>query len=150
MKLYIETSIPNFLFSAQESIERQDITKRFFENIVPKHECFVSDIYILEAEDAPEEKKKQLLSIITRYKLKVLEKTNKVEKLAKRYQEELDFPERYFNDLLHIATATIYNMDVIVSWNLTHIVKLKTMLTVEEVNKRLKYIVPHICTPEEV
>src|SRR3989338_3199244 len=142
MKLYIETSVPNFLFSAQESIERQDITKRFFENIVQKHECFVSDIYILEAEDAPEEKKKQLLSIITRYKLKVLEKTNK--------QEKLDFPERYFNDLLHIATATIYNMDVIVSWNLTHIVKLKTMLTVEEVNKRLKYIVPHICTPEEV
>lgn len=63
MKIYIETSVPNFLVSEQDSIEKQEITKNFFKNIVPKHECFVSDIYILEAEDAPQEKQKQLLSI---------------------------------------------------------------------------------------
>lgn len=150
MKIYIETSVPNFLISEQDSVEKQEITKKFFKDIVPKHECFVSDIYILEVEDAPQEKQKQLLSIIPQYKLKVLEKTNKIEELARKYQQELDFPERYFNDLLHIATATIHNMDVIVSWNLTHIVKLKTIFAVEKINKRLKYSVPHIYTPEEI
>ncbi len=70
MKLYIETSVPNFLFSTQDSAERQTITKNFFKNIVPQHETYVSDIYILEAEDAPPEKQKQLKSIIMRYNLK--------------------------------------------------------------------------------
>ena len=150
MKLYIETSVPNFLFSTQDSVERQTITKNFFKDIVPKHESYVSDIYILEAEDAPPEKEKQLKSVITQYNLKVLEKTKEVEDLAKKYQEELKLPERYFNDLLHIAIATIYKMDVIVSWNLQHIVKLKTILAVEKINKKFKYKSIHICTPEEI
>ena len=150
MKLYIETSVPNFLFSTQDSVERQTITKNFFKDIVPKHESYVSDIYILEAEDAPPEKEKQLKSVITQYNLKVLEKTKEVEDLAKKYQEELKLPERYFNDLLHIAIATIYKMEVIVSWNLQHIVKLKTILAVEKINKKFKYKSIHICTPEEI
>ena len=65
-------------------------------------------------------------------------------------EEELKLQERYFNDLLHIAVATFHNMDVIVSWNLQHIVKLKTILAVEKVNKRFKYKSIHICTPEEI
>lgn len=98
MKIYIETSVPNFLFTKQDSVEKQEITKSFFKNTIPKHEGFVSDIYILEAENAPQEKQKQLKSIIEKYNLKVLEKTKDVEKLAKEYQKELLLPERYFND----------------------------------------------------
>ena len=139
MKIYIETSVPNFLFTSQDTGERQDITRGFFKRIVPKHECFISDIYVLEVENATQKKQKQLLSIISTYGLKVLGKNNSVEELARAYGKRLKFPERYYNDLLHIAIATIHNMDVIVSWNLTHIVKLKTMLSVEEVNKRFKY-----------
>ena len=150
MKLYIETSVPNFLFSIQDSLEKQAITKDFFKNVVPKHDCFVSDIYILEAENASPEKQKQLKSIITKYNLKLLEKTKTAEKLAEKYQEELKLPEKYFNDLLHIAIATVHKMDVVVSWNLKHIVKLKTILAVEKVNKRFKYTTIHISTPEEI
>lgn len=82
--------------------------------------------------------------------MKVLEMTKDAEELAQQYQQKLLIPKRYFNDVLHIAIATVHQMDVIVSWNLTHIVKLRTMLAVEEVNKRFKYHTPHICTPEEV
>ena len=150
MKLYIETSVPNFLFSIQDSLEKQAITKSFFKNVVPKHDCYVSDIYILEAENANPEKQKQLKSVITQYNLKVLEKIKTAEKLAGKYQEELNLPEKYFNDLLHIAIATVHKMDVVVSWNLKHIVKLKTILAVEKVNKRFKYTTIHIFTPEGI
>lgn len=150
MKVYIETSVPNFLFSKQDSKEKQQITEKFFNEVLPKHEAFVSDIYILEAEQAPPEKAKQLKSIVETYHMKVLEMTKDAEELAQQYQQKLSIPKRYFNDVLHIAIATVYNMDVIVSWNLTHIVKLRTMLAVEDVNKRFKYRTPHICTPEEV
>lgn len=79
-----------------------------------------------------------------------MEKTKEAEELARKYQEELKFPEKYFNDLLHIAIATIYKMDVIVSWNLKHIVKLKTILAVEKINQKFKYKRIHICSPEEI
>lgn len=150
MKIYIETSVPNFLFSTQDSLERQTITKNFFKNVVPQHDPYVSDIYILEAESAPLEKQKQLKSVIKQYNLKVLEKTENAVNLAKEYQKELKLPEKYFNDLLHIAIATVHAMDVVVSWNLKHIVKLRTILAVEKVNKKFKYRNIHICTPEEI
>ena len=68
MKLYLETSVANFLFSTQDAVERQIITKNFFKNIVPYHQVYVSDIYILEAENAPLERQKQLKSVITQLK----------------------------------------------------------------------------------
>jgi len=46
--------------------------------------------------------------------------------LAKRYIAEGIIPERYEDDALHIAVASINNLDAIISWNFAHIVKLKT------------------------
>jgi hypothetical protein len=58
--------------------------------------------------------------------------------LAEVYVNEGIIPKKYSNDALHIAIATIYKMDAIVSWNLTHIVKFKTKFQVKNINKRLK------------
>ncbi len=60
------------------------------------------------------------------YKMKALESTEEAEKLADNYIKEGVIPEKYYNDALHIAIATKYNIDAIISWNLTHIVKFKT------------------------
>jgi len=59
-------------------------------------------------------------------------------------------PKRYEGDVIHIAFAVAHDLDVIVSWNLTHIVKLKTKLEVNGINKSHGYKEMEICTPEEV
>jgi hypothetical protein len=59
-------------------------------------------------------------------------------------------PEKYKLDLLHIAFAVVYDLDVVVSWNLEHIVKLTTKLKVNGVNKKEGYKEIEICTPQEV
>jgi len=41
-------------------------------------------------------------------------------------------------------------MDVLVSWNMEHIVKLKTVVEVNKLNKKLGYKIILIYTPEEV
>jgi hypothetical protein len=41
-------------------------------------------------------------------------------------------------------------MDALVSWNMSHIVKLKTKIMVNEINKKSGYPEIYICTPEEV
>lgn len=45
MKLYIETSVPNFLFSTQDSVERQTITKNFLK-ISPHSTKLMYQIFI--------------------------------------------------------------------------------------------------------
>lgn len=57
---------------------------------------------------------------------------------------------KYRDDAVHIAIAVVNNLDAIVSWNLTHMVKLKTRLEVNGINKIEGYKEIEICTPREV
>ncbi|MGV9174006.1 MAG: PIN domain-containing protein [Promethearchaeia archaeon] len=125
MKIYLETSVVNFLF-ARDAPKKMKITKEFF-NIIDQFECFISDIVLLEIEQAPEHKKKKLTNIIKKKKLKALQSSEEIEDLARIYINEGVIPKKYYNDAIHIAIATKYEMDAIMSWNLTHIVKLRTM-----------------------
>lgn len=45
-------------------------------------------------------------------------------KLAETYISEGALTNKSFNDALHIALATLYNCDVLASWNFKHIVNL--------------------------
>jgi len=46
--------------------------------------------------------------------------------------------------------TSVNDLDVIISWNFKHIVKLKTKIEANGVNKLLGYKEIEICTPEEV
>ncbi len=148
MKIYLETSVINFLF-AEDSPEKMRITQEFF-NIINEYEIYISDIVLLEIEQAPEQKKELLMNIINKYKIRALENTEEIENLADIYIKEGIIPKKYYNDALHIAIATKYKMDAIISWNLTHIVKFKTKFQVKAINERLKEKDVIICTPEEM
>ncbi|TFG21728.1 MAG: PIN domain-containing protein [Promethearchaeota archaeon] len=148
MKIYLETSVINFLF-AEDAPEKMKITEEFF-NIIDEYEVFISDIVLLEIEQATEQKKELLLNVIKKFKIKALESSEQIEKLAEIYVNEGIIPKKYINDALHIAIATKYKMDAIISWNLTHIVKFKTKLQVKKINEKLNEKDVIICTPEEM
>jgi len=148
MKLYLETSVINFLF-ANDAPEKMRITQDFFK-ILNEFEIFISDIVLLEIERAPDPKKEQLLDVIEKYKMKALESSKETEKLADIYMDEDIIPKKYYNDALHIAISTKYKMDALISWNLIHIVKFKTKFHVKKINKKLKEKDIIICTPEEM
>lgn len=80
----------------------------------------------------------------------LLEVDIETEELAERYIREGIIPIRYRSDALHIAAAVVNGIDVIVSWNFEHIVKLKTRVMVNGVNRLLGYHEVEICSPEEV
>ena len=80
----------------------------------------------------------------------LLEIDLETEELAERYIDEGVIPERYRCDELHIAVAVVNGIEVIISWNFEHIVKLKTRVMVNGINRLLGYHEIEICSPEEV
>lgn len=92
----------------------------------------------------------QLLSLIKTYEIPLVEVSPECIELTERYMERKIFPARYRDDGLHIAIATVNYMDVVVSWNLRHMVKLKTRREVKAVNIVEGYREIEICTPMEV
>src|SRR3990172_1520614 len=150
IKCYLDTTIFNFVF-AEGDAEKKDITVKFF-NILPSigEGTYISDEVIREISRASEPRRSQLEGLIRKISPLLLGIDLETEELAERYIKEGIIPEKYRSDALHIAVAVINGIDVIVSWNFEHIVKLKTRVMVDGVNKLLGYHEIEICSPEEV
>ena len=54
--------------------------------------------------------------------------------LAQSYIENGIFPQKYFDDALHVAVASYHGINYLVSWNFTHLVKVRTRKNVNAVN----------------
>jgi hypothetical protein len=89
-----------------------------------------------------------MLSLIDQYKINILERNNETFNLAKLYIENKIIPQKYFNDALHIASASINKIDCLLSFNFQHI--LKTKVKTQLVNLREGYHIVTICKPSEV
>ncbi len=70
--------------------------------------------------------------------------------VADEYIKANIIPLRYRDDAFHLAIATCYDLDVLVSWNMRHLVKLSTRRGANAINKLYGYREIEICTPEEV
>ena len=56
-------------------------------------------------------------------------------------------PIKHIEDAIHIAIATVNSIDVLVSWNFKHIVKLKTKREINAANTLLGYNIIEIVEP---
>ena len=149
LKLYIETSVWNFLF-ADDAPEKKAITEMMFAEVEHgRYEVFVSEIVENEIREAPFEKRQQLLQIIKRYQPEVLEDSVEARRLVRSYIENGLLSDKQLADLAHIATATVNGIDVLVSWNMKHLVKLETRMKANAINRLYGYHEIEICTPEE-
>ena len=85
LKLYIETSVWNFLF-ADDAPEKKRDTIRFFEEIQSgDYELFVSEMVMIEIRRAPETAKNKLLAKISEFEPEELEVTPEIRRLAAKY-----------------------------------------------------------------
>jgi hypothetical protein len=150
LKLYIETSVWDFLF-ADDAPEKRYITERLFKEIASgRYEIYISEVVEREIEKAPREIRKRLAGVIEKYQPFVLEDDPESRKLVYNYVENGLLSEGQLADLLHVGIGTINEMDIIVSWNLKHIVRMKTRTMVNEINHFCGYRGIEICTPKEV
>ncbi|MDI6783429.1 MAG: PIN domain-containing protein [bacterium] len=150
LKLYLDTSILNFLI-AEDVPKEKNITQRLFEEIdAGKYEAYISSIVIAEVEEADEPLRERLSEVIRKHNLNILSVSWEAEELSEQYLKAGVIPRRYADDTRHIASAVLHNLDVVVSWNFSHIVKVKTRLEINGINKLLGYKEIEIASPEEV
>ena len=149
-KIFLETSVFNFVY-AEDAPDKREDTIRLFEEIrknffLPYTSAYVSD----ELQNASAEIREKLFRLIPDYKVIVLNKSDEIEHLADIYVREGIIPNKYRTDAIHIATATVNDLDIVLSWNFQHIVKRKTVVMTEAVNLRNGYKKVEIHTPTEV
>ncbi len=126
-------------------------TVQLFEDVAAgKYEAFTSVYVIDELEDTQGEKRDKMIALIEQYNITVLALNNDAEQLADAYVEQGIIPVKYRTDGVHIAVASVNDLDMIISMNFQHIVKRKTKIGTESINALNGYRAVEIFNPMEV
>ena len=149
-KIYLETSVFSFVFATDAPEKKADTLKLFEEINAGKYEPYTSVHVVEELKRAESPKSENMQDLIGRYGITVLTSNADIERLAQNYIAEGMIPQKYAEDALHIATASVAGLDIITSWNFKHIVKVKTITLTESINLKFGYKRVLINSPTEV
>ncbi len=145
-RFYFDTSV----FGGVYDKEFEEETLQLFERVkLGSVICLFSDLTETELIKAPENVRSffRNLSINQTERLTI---NSEIIELAKKYIDEKVVGKTSFDDCLHIATATIYKADILVSWNFKHIVNVYRIRGYNSINLRLNYSSLEIRSPREI
>jgi predicted nucleic acid-binding protein len=143
ISLYLDTSIFGGYY---DEIFMQD-TRLLFEKIkARKYNVLISDIVENELENAP----RNVKDLLNEINYEIIYTNSECESLADEYIKENVVGKTSRDDCIHIATATINNIDFLVSWNFKHIVNVHRIRGYNSVNTKNGYKQLEIHSPKEM
>ena len=145
-KIYLDTTVISALFDVRTP-ERMAYTKTAWEEI-KKCEVYISELVLDELHSATPDLVEKFNKAIEGFN--VLKSTERAESLANIYVKQGIFPEKYFDDALHVALASTNEIGILISWNFRHLVKIKTRKLVAVVNALQDYQTVEIIAPPEL
>jgi len=146
LRIYLDTSVIGGCFDPEFIEWSNNLIEDFREG---RFQPVLSDVTAAEVEGAPEFVKSlhvELLGLVS----EVLVVTQEVLNLLSHYQERGVLGSRFRNDMLHIALATVGDVDVVVSWNFKHIVRMDKIRLFNAINLEYGYKTLDIYSPREV
>jgi hypothetical protein len=148
-RLYLETTIPSYLVArpSRNTIiaGQQAATQKWWEQRRTDYDLFVSEFVDIEAGRG--EAKMSLARVSAIKSLPRLLATDAVLDLAARILETGLIPAKAEVDASHIAVAAVHRMDILLTWNCTHIHNIAISRQIERVCARAGWTCPVICTP---
>lgn len=150
-KIYIETSVVSYLVARPSKdmvvAAHQASTISMWNNL-DRFQVFISDIVIQEASKGNSAQAKLRLEALEKFK--ILEIDDEVKEVARALIDGKAISDKCPEDALHIAVATANDMDVIVTWNFTHINNPFTRRIIRQIIESIDYAYPEICSPVEL
>ena len=147
-RVYVDTSV----FGASQSDEDDEFrepSQELFRDILDgKLTLVLSDVTQRELDQAPEAVQ-AVLSRLPFAQAEYADSSGEAEALAERYILEGALTSGSRADALHIATATVAQVDLLVSWNFKHIVNARRIRAFNRVNAQAGYSQIDIRTPRE-
>ena len=148
-RVYIETTIISYL-TARHSRDlimsaHQALTEQWWRIHGPECELYVSGLVVSETKKGDAEACRRRAVAIEGIPL--LAVTDEVSNLAKRLLRAHALPSTAEDDAIHVALASVFEMDVLLTWNCRHIANPITMPKIWTTILESGYEAPAITTP---
>ena len=147
--VYLDTTIPSYLFDKRESIGLHiDVTNRWWIEESEKYEIWASEETVNEIADGTYPRKDEILSFIS--EIPLLEPDSQIIDIAQVYLDNYLMPSVLKGDALHLAYASFYKVDFLLTWNCNHLANANKKQHIRVINTRLNLPTPEIITPLEL
>lgn len=151
-KVYLETTIISYLtaWPSRDLVmaANQETTREWWTNCRHEFDLYVSQTVLEEARAGDSDAASRRLNVLEA--LPRLEVTDAVNSLARTLVAELPLPSKALIDSIHIAAASVYGMNYLLTWNCAHIANAALRPRIERVCRSGSYEPPVICTPQEL
>ncbi len=146
LRVYLDTSVIGGCFDEEFGVWSNALVRDFRSG---RYIPVLSDVLAAEIEPAPphvQAAHRELVQIAD----EVVSTTKQALALRARYAKRGVLGPKYFNDMLHIAVATVACADALASWNFKHIVRLDKIRLFNEINVDQGYPALNIYSPREI
>ena len=149
LTLYLETTVFNYYFD-EDRDGHEDVVKLFEAIRAGEFVAYTSKYVIDELRQAPEPKRTKMLELANSDNVILLKTNLEARRMSKLYIERGIIPASQHLDSLHVATASVYEIACIVSYNFQHINRNKTKHGTTIINNEEGYGGIYIATAKEV
>jgi hypothetical protein len=147
--VYVETTIPSY-YCDDRPIVAADIarTREWWDRERAAYDCFISAAVLDELKNGDYPNKQECLNLVEAIPL--LEVNGEILEIAQVYQVRGLMPKPPSADALHLALASYYRMDFLLTWNCRHIANANKTKHLEVLNQGMGLAVPQLITPHQL
>nr|VFJ47498.1 MAG: hypothetical protein BECKDK2373B_GA0170837_101710 [Candidatus Kentron sp. DK] len=119
-KVYIDSTIPSYYFDRRESLATfAGITRQWWSEMADAYELFISDAVIRELNRGDYPNKGEVLALVSG--IPSLPLPDDLEQIVEFYVANYVMPQTLAGDAAHLAYASYYNVDYLLTWNCHHL-----------------------------
>ena len=148
-RIYVETTIPSFYFEVRTEptmVSRRLWTREWFDASNQVDELVTSSAVLEELERGTFPGREDAMDLIAG--LAPLPIIDAIREIVHEYIARLLMPADPSGDALHLALASYYGCDFLVTWNCKHLANAQIKRRIESVCQAHWFRIPIICTPE--
>ena len=150
-KVYIETTIPSIYFNkrtAPEMVARCNWTREWWDDRRVEYDLYTGAAVIDELRRADHPDRDEKLALLRN--VAILPMNLNILDIVQSYIDRLIMPRDPSGDALHLALASFYGLDILLTWNCKHLANFRKFEHIEKVNRELNLGIPRLLTPLEL
>jgi predicted nucleic acid-binding protein len=149
--VYIETSIPSYYYESRPGVKFaawREITREWWKTYRHFYQVVTSDAVFVELTEGDHPHKQQKLSLLD--EIEFIDHVPVLDDIVTAYVENKLVPEDAGGDAYHLAIASYYEIEFLLTWNCRHLANPNKFKHLRVINSRLKLHTPILCTPEQL
>ncbi len=147
--VYLDTTIPSYYFDKRDSLKYPcEITRKWWDEESRYYDLFLSLVTIAELNRGNYPQKKNIINFVS--SIKQLKPNDEIDQIAEYYIENTLMPKDVRGDAVHLAYASYYKIDFLLTWNCNYLANANKKQHIRILNARLNLFIPEITTPLEL